>query len=195
MSIPDIEMEDYNESFDNWLHDSDNDAAGGLDGDDIAPAVVPDIGDSDTEISDDDYDEGAENVRVNDAQRYDRWTLEPVGTDLEVDNCETRVQLYELLFPQELLDMVSYQTNVYGQQKHHNWTTTDTDGLRRFFDLCLQMSRCPFDNQRNYWSLKPRNFARNGHSIAGDSMTRDRFEEIQKHLHFVDNTAALQAAA
>ena len=32
--------------------------------------------------------------------------------------------------------------------------------------------------------------ARNGRSIAGDFMTRDRFEEIQRHLHFVDNAVA-----
>ncbi|KAK5976278.1 PiggyBac transposable element-derived protein 4 [Trichostrongylus colubriformis] len=52
------------------------------------------------------------------------------------------------------------------------------------------MSRCPLDNQRNYWSLKPRNLARNEQSIAGDIMIRDRFEELQRHIHFTDNSGA-----
>nr|CDJ94888.1 unnamed protein product [Haemonchus contortus] len=55
MSIPDIEMEDFEESFDNWLLDAirtpDDDVAGGSDGDDMAPAVVHDTDGSDTEIS------------------------------------------------------------------------------------------------------------------------------------------------
>nr|CDJ91665.1 piggyBac transposable element-derived protein [Haemonchus contortus] len=69
MSTPNIEMEVFDESFDNWLRDSDDDAAGDLDGDDMAPAVVRDTDDSDTEISDDDYDDGAETIWINDAQR------------------------------------------------------------------------------------------------------------------------------
>ncbi|VDO21758.1 unnamed protein product [Haemonchus placei] len=74
MSIPDIDMEDFNGSFDNWLLDS-------------APSVVPDTDDSDAEIPDDDFDEGAENTW------YDEWTFsEPIGTNLEADNCETPLQ-------------------------------------------------------------------------------------------------------
>nr|CDJ86081.1 unnamed protein product [Haemonchus contortus] len=65
MSVTDIEMECFNKSFDNWLLDSDDEAADGSDGDDMAPAVVPDTDDSDTEISDDDYDEGAKSLWVN----------------------------------------------------------------------------------------------------------------------------------
>ncbi|VDO89975.1 unnamed protein product [Haemonchus placei] len=65
-SVPDIEMEGFNESFDNWLLGSDDDAAGGLDGDDMVPAVVLDTDNSDTEISNDDYDRSREHW-VNDA--------------------------------------------------------------------------------------------------------------------------------
>ncbi|VDO40008.1 unnamed protein product [Haemonchus placei] len=49
MSVPDIELEDFNETFDNWLLDTDDGAAVGLDGDDMALAVVPDL-----KITDDD---------------------------------------------------------------------------------------------------------------------------------------------
>nr|CDJ83824.1 unnamed protein product [Haemonchus contortus] len=52
MRVPDIELGDFNESSDNWPLDSDDDAAGGLDGDDMAPAVVPDTDDFDTETPD-----------------------------------------------------------------------------------------------------------------------------------------------
>ncbi|KAK6735372.1 hypothetical protein RB195_018528 [Necator americanus] len=69
-------------------------------------------------------------------------------------------------------------------QKHDRYTFSEPFGVNP------EMPRCPSDNLRNYWSLKPRNLPRNGHSIAGDFMTRDRFEEIQRHLHFVDNAAA-----
>ncbi|CAJ0588726.1 unnamed protein product [Cylicocyclus nassatus] len=156
----------------------------------MTPAVVPDTDESDSDISEDDNDEDAENTWIDGAEKHDRWTFtEHVGADPEVDDCETPLQFYELFFSEELLAMVAEQTNVYGQEKHHNWNHTDSDELRKFFGLCLQMSRCPLDNQRNYWSLKPQNLARNGHSIAGDFMTRERFEEIQRHLHFADNAA------
>nr|CDJ87325.1 unnamed protein product [Haemonchus contortus] len=65
MSVSDIEIEDFSESFGNWRLVSDDDAAGGLDGDVMAPAVV-----SDTEISDGDCDEGEGRLAVQELQRH-----------------------------------------------------------------------------------------------------------------------------
>ncbi|VDO27874.1 unnamed protein product [Haemonchus placei] len=85
MSVANIEIEEFNESFDDLLLDNDNEAFGGLDGDDMAPVGVSDTDDSDSGISDGDYDERAENIPMNDAQTYDRWAFsEPVGSSPEV---------------------------------------------------------------------------------------------------------------
>ncbi|ETN71700.1 hypothetical protein NECAME_14126 [Necator americanus] len=53
-------------------------------------------------------------------------------------------------------------------QKQNRWTLSEP------------MSCFPFYNQRSYWSPKPWNLARSGYSIAGDFMTRDRIEEIER---------------
>ncbi|PIO58319.1 hypothetical protein TELCIR_20248 [Teladorsagia circumcincta] len=139
----------------------------------LVPAVAHDEEDLDSGESDDDddSDEEAESTWLDDAQPNNRWTFnEPTGIHQDVELCQTPLDFYELFLSEELLELIATQTNIYGHQKIGSWKDTDTEELKRYLGLCLQMSRCPLDNQRNYWSLKPRNLARNGHSIAGDIM-------------------------
>ncbi|KAK5965020.1 PiggyBac transposable element-derived protein 4 [Trichostrongylus colubriformis] len=163
------------------------------DTDAIVPAVAlneEDFDSEDTTDDDDDEDE-AEAMWMDEAQSNNRWVFdEPTGVHEEVQRCHDPIDFYRLFFSEDLLEKVAIQTNIYGRQRNRTWNDTDAEELERFFGLCLQMSRCPLDNQRNYWSLKPRNLARNGHSIAGDIMIRDRFEELQRHIHFADNSSA-----
>uniref|UniRef100_A0A7I4Z224 DDE_Tnp_1_7 domain-containing protein n=1 Tax=Haemonchus contortus TaxID=6289 RepID=A0A7I4Z224_HAECO len=159
----------------------------------LVAAVVRDLEDFDTHDTDEgDSDSDTEdNIWTDDACCNDRWVFnEPTGAHQDVEYCETPLDFYELFFSEELPQMVATQTNIYGHQKSRSWKETDIEELKRFFGLCLQMSRCPLDNQRNYWSPKPRNLARNGHSMAGDIMVRDRFEQLQRNLYFADNSKA-----
>ncbi|KAK6040044.1 hypothetical protein COOONC_22451, partial [Cooperia oncophora] len=137
MSALNTDIDEINQSFDELLLDSDAEATSSMEGDDMAPAVVPDSDSDelDSEVSDDDEEE-AENTWEDEAQKYDRWTFsEPVGLSAEVENCETPLQFYELFFSEELLAMIVTQTNVYGQAKQRDWTHTDPDELRIFFGL------------------------------------------------------------
>ncbi|CAJ0601710.1 unnamed protein product [Cylicocyclus nassatus] len=124
------DIDELNESFDDLLLDSDAETPDGADGDNMSPAVVPDTDESDSDISEDDNDEDAENTWIDGAEKHDRWRFtEHVGADPEVDICEMPLQFYELFFSEELLAMVAEQTKVYGQEKHHKWNHTDSDEL------------------------------------------------------------------
>ncbi|VDO77224.1 unnamed protein product [Heligmosomoides polygyrus] len=153
MSILDDNVDELYESLDDLLLDSDLKAPDSMECDDIAPALAPDIilasDQSDSDLSDDGE---AENTWMDDAQKHDRCAFsEPVGFDAVVVSCETPLQFNELFFSEELFAMIADQTNLYGQEKRHDWRNTDTSELKTLISLCLQMSRCPLDNRRNYW--------------------------------------------
>lgn len=153
MGVPNPNIEELNESFESVLVDSDVEVGDGVDDDNMASAVVPDRYELDSDISDD-SDEEAANTWKDHVREYDRWTFnDPVGAALEEGEYETPLQFYKLFFSEELLETVAEQSNICGQEKRQHWTYVNTAELRTFFGFCLQISRCPFDSLRNYWSL------------------------------------------
>ena len=54
---------------------------------------------------------------------------------------------------------------------------------RAYFGFCILMGMCKLPELRDYWSTDPYLH----YSPIADRISRDRFEEITRYLHFVDN--------
>ncbi|WKY14057.1 hypothetical protein Q1695_004690 [Nippostrongylus brasiliensis] len=64
-----------NEGIDKLLIDSDTEAADGVEGDDMAPALMPDSDEYDLDTSEDDDDEGTEYIWDKNIRKYERSTF------------------------------------------------------------------------------------------------------------------------
>ena len=62
------------------------------------------------------------------------------------------------------------------------WTTNEKE-IRAYFGFCIMMGLVRMPEIRDYWSKDP-TFR---HSPIAEKISRKRFEEILRYLHFVDN--------
>ena len=85
--------------------------------------------------------------------------------------------------------MIVDQTNLYASQvmdpsQYDKWTKLTADELWAYFGFMILMGVNQLPALADYWKLDPTYRYR---PIA-DRITRDRFLEISRYLHFVDNT-------
>ena len=83
-----------------------------------------------------------------------------------------------------LVDSIVSETNRYAAQVGKEWSTT-AEEIRAYFGFMILMGVNRLPEIRDYWSTDP---ALHYAPIA-DRISRDRFEEITRFLHFVDNTS------
>lgn len=102
----------------------------------------------------------------------------------EDDECAEELSLLERFFeylPLEFWEETARETNYYSFQKKHKSINTTSDELIRFIGINLIMSVLGKPQIRLYWSNEY------GAEIIKNTMTRDRYFEIRKNLHFVNN--------
>ena len=97
--------------------------------------------------------------------------------------------IFQLFFTTTLIDMIVDQTNLYASQvmdpsQCDKWTKLTADELWAYFGFMILMGVNQLPALADYWKLDPTYRYR---PIA-DRITRDRFLEISRYLHFVDNT-------
>lgn len=84
--------------------------------------------------------------------------------------------------------MIVEQSQLYAQQNGRNFII-DVSELKAFIGIIIRMSLVKLPNIRLYWSTDP-TFAQ---LQIASIMTRDRFEQILRNLHFTDNEEALDS--
>lgn len=95
---------------------------------------------------------------------------------------EEPIEIFYSLFPDSLLDMIVYQSNVYAVSKGKiNFCLTKPE-LKVFLGINLLMSYIKYPRLRMYWSSNP-GLRQNG---IANAMTVNRFEDIMRHLHFTE---------
>ncbi|KAL0147001.1 hypothetical protein M9458_057525 [Cirrhinus mrigala] len=98
---------------------------------------------------------------------------------------EEPIELFSSLFPDTLIDDIVFQSNMYAlQQGKENLNLTSSE-LKTFLGINLMMTYVKYPRIRMYWSS---NSGLRLPSIA-DAMSVDRFDEIKRYLHFVDNNS------
>ena len=70
-----------------------------------------------------------------------------------------------------------------GDEKFSRWTQVTVEELRAFFGFAILMSINSLPSIKDYWKRDPLFH----YPAIADRITRDRFLEISRYLHFVDN--------
>lgn len=151
--------------------------------------------------SESESDDGA-----GDQQQQQRWSrryhrnVQPDFTPLIIPPGPTTVMHHDLqpidfmkLFvSDETLDRVVLQTNLYARQrreaepdKHRtSWIDVTVEEFRAFLGLCFLMGVIDKPQTKQYWSTSPLLNT----PYFPEIMTRDRFTQIMRYIHFVDNS-------
>ena len=85
--------------------------------------------------------------------------------------------------------MIVDQTNLYASQvmdpsQYDKWTKLTAEELWAYFGFMILMGINQLPALADYWKLDPTY----RYGPIADRITRDRFLEISRYLHFVDNT-------
>ena len=111
----------------------------------------------------------------------------PVGPTVPIP--ETASEVFDLMFTPSFMDMIVEQSNLYakqvmGDEKYASWEKITREELRAYLGFCVLMGIAHLPALDDYWSTDPTLH----YSPIADRISRDRFREISRYLHFVDNT-------
>ena len=99
------------------------------------------------------------------------------------------VEIFEMFFTEDLISTIRDQTLLYATQKNIHRFSSTNNCLRKFFGVLLFSGYHKLPSERLYWSLEE-DFKVD---IVRNSMPRNRFVDIKRFIHFVDNTTAAQS--
>ena len=108
----------------------------------------------------------------------------PVGPTTPVPDSHSKV--FEL---PSLMDTIVQQTNLYakkgmGDEKYAAWEKVTLDELKAYLGFCILMGINRLPALDDYWN--------SDHTLRyspiADRISRDRFREISRYLHFADNS-------
>lgn len=110
--------------------------------------------------------------------------IKDLGSDLL--ELETPIQFFFYLYPQELIKLISEETNLYQVQKDPNSTFRVTEmDIRQFIGVVYIMSLVQLPRVTNHWSPVL------GTPIIQQTMALNKFEKIRQTVHFNDNSKHL----
>ena len=94
--------------------------------------------------------------------------------------------LFSLFFDDSLISLIVDETNRYAEQSlrgtNKEWST-NAEEIRAYLGFMILMGINKLPEIRDYWS----NSEYLHYSPIADRITRDRFEQITRYLHFADN--------
>jgi len=100
----------------------------------------------------------------------------------------TPTNIFLKLFPETLLEHISFHTNLYATQAGNPYTPTTTNEIKHFFAINMFMSLKKLPSYRDYWSS-----ATDFHDNFISKITPvNRFRLILSNLHFNDNSLKLK---
>ncbi|KAJ8928709.1 hypothetical protein NQ314_018719 [Rhamnusium bicolor] len=88
------------------------------------------------------------------------------------------------LFDTEIFEYIIEQTHLYAAQKNNHTFSLPVEDLKIFIGILLFSGYHKIPRERLYWSLDEDVSV----PIVSNAMSRNRFQEIKKFLHFSDNT-------
>ena len=97
-------------------------------------------------------------------------------------------EIFDLFYADMVMDNIVHQTNLYAQQtmeerQCEKWTDVTVEELRAYLGFCILMGIVKLPAIDDFWKKDP--YLHYG-PIAS-RITRDRFRDIRRYLHFVDN--------
>lgn len=95
---------------------------------------------------------------------------------------KTPLELFELFFDPEMYAHIITETNRYAKQQNSSFEL-DWAHLRRFIGIMILSGYHTLSSLRDYWSSQPSL----GIQIVKQTMSRNKFLEIKRFLHFCNN--------
>lgn len=102
----------------------------------------------------------------------------------EIKCLKTPAELFNYFFTSEMVAHIVAESNRYANSKQKQPTLTELD-VQQFLGILVFMSVIQYPTTRHYWKT--------GYEFEpiAKTMTCNRFEEIKRFTHFVDNTSIL----
>ena len=102
---------------------------------------------------------------------------------------ESPIYIFTHFFTEELMDTIVNQSNLYAsqvmsQEKYDEWDKISVQDLKAYFGFYILMSLNHLPAIVDYWKVDP---CFNYRPVA-DRISRSRFRELTRFLHFTDNT-------
>ena len=132
----------------------------------------------------------AENMQLLWKQKYKEVKIveftQPTGPTTSLPT--NPLEIFFCFFTQQLIRMIVDQSNLYaascmGEELYQRWEKITDDELKAYLGFIILMGLVPLPSIYDYWCKNPVFH----YSPIADRISRDRFLEIHKYLHFVDN--------
>ena len=135
--------------------------------------------------------ESDENWSREVGRRVDIDFSEEPGINVSTRNLKSCLDYFELFFTQEVWQLLVSQINLYAEQKRGPadssvWYPVTESEMKARISLYLNMGLVTKPNLNCYWSTDPVLSS----SFFPSLMSRTRFSQILRYLHFADNTRA-----
>ena len=186
----DITAEEYHDIFGT----SDEDADIDFEGSDIEVQEI----DSDEELEEEAEESDNEGNAADAIDEQTAWSNElsdfvisqfnsQCGIKVEVPPESKSDFFFNLIFSDELIDLIVRETNRYARQKLAGnntqlakWHDVTRQELKAYFGICVVMGINNLPRLAMYWSSDPLI----GNTGIQNIMTKNRFEELSQYLHF-----------
>ena len=101
----------------------------------------------------------------------------------------TVIDMFLCFFTEELLRMITEQSNLFAEQameqeEFQRWVKITTEEIKAYLGFIILMGLVRLPSIYDYWSTNPIY----NYSPIANRITRDRFFEVHKYLHFTDNS-------
>ena len=98
-------------------------------------------------------------------------------------------EIFELFFTPAIMQDIVNESNRYAKQmmgddKYQEWTPMTVPELKAYFGFCILMGITKLPAIDDYWKKDPLLH----YDPIASRITRERFRDIRRYLHFVDNT-------
>ncbi len=102
-------------------------------------------------------------------------------------------EIFGLFFTDELLEQIVASSNLYASQTQTasqaiSWRKITKKELKAYIGFCILMGVAKLPSIADYWQKDP---IYNYQPICS-RITRDRFRDIRRYLHFIDNSTYIQ---
>ena len=114
----------------------------------------------------------------------------PVGPTIPIS--ASPLEVFQLFFSEDLMENIvrecnRYASQVMGDEKFQEWRAMNVDKLKAFLGFVILMAIIHLPSTDDYWRRDP--FMH--YTLIADRISCDRFRELSRYLHFVDNTTLL----
>lgn len=137
-------------------------------------------------VSDDEDDsDKASKVPSKKPRKRDKLDIAKIQVPEKIDDPVYKVNspyaYFTYMFTDKLVDLITFQTNLYGTQEQGKSIVTSAEEIRRFLGILALVGVSKFPSLEDYWSLDGR------FPPVADVMPLKRFQAIMRYVHFANN--------